>query len=257
MLIPSMSENRPFRYPRRRWIRALMHRLSIYLFDRLADVEVIGEENLPAQGPLLMVGNHFSFIDPVAFVRIAPWPMEFVGGAVTPHAPVWTRLITKLWGYYPLYRGTGSRYAMQAAEAILNQKGILGIFPEAGNWATVLRPARPGTAFLATRTGAPILPVGLSGLNDLFPALKQKKRAKVTFRIGKVFGPFEVEGTGRAIRGPLDEIGHEIMRHVAELLPPEKRGFYSDDPAIREAAKGTEVYPWADKVEGEVVGQVH
>lgn len=234
-----------------------MHKLAIFLFNRLADVEIIGEENLPGQGPLLMVGNHFSFIDPVAFVRVAPWPMEFVGGAVTPHAPTWTKLIPKMWGYYPLYRGTGSRYAMQAAESILNQKGILGIFPEAGNWATVLRPARPGTAFLATRTGAPILPVGLAGLNDLFPALKEKKRAKVTFRIGKTFGPYSVDGTGRAIRGQLDEIGHEIMRHIADLLPPEKRGYYSDDPAIREAAKGTEIYPWADKVEGEVVGQVH
>jgi hypothetical protein len=52
-------------------------------------------------------------------------------------------------------------------------------------------------------------------------------------------------------------IGHEIMRHIAELLPPEKRGHYSDDPAIREAAKGTEVYPWAHAVEGEYQGEIH
>jgi len=49
--------------------------------------------------------------------------------------------------------------------------------------------------------------------------------------------------------------GHEIMRHIAELIPPEKRGHYSDNPVIREAAKGTEIYPWANKVEGEVVGE--
>jgi hypothetical protein len=55
----------------------------------------------------------------------------------------------------------------------------------------------------------------------------------------------------------LDEIGHEIMRHIAEMLPPEKRGHYSNDPVIRAAAKGTEIYPWADKIEGEVIGQVH
>ena len=46
------------------------------------------------------------------------------------------------------------------------------------------------------------------------------------------------------------------MRHVAELLPPAMRGYYSDDPAIREAARGTEVYPWEDKVEGQVKGVV-
>lgn len=53
----------------------------------------------------------------------------------------------------------------------------------------------------------------------------------------------------------MDEIGHEIMRRIAELIPPEQRGHYSDDPAIREAAWGTEIYPWAKKVEGQVVGE--
>lgn len=47
------------------------------------------------------------------------------------------------------------------------------------------------------------------------------------------------------------------MRRIAELIPPEKGGHYSDDPAIREAAKGTEICPWADKMEGEVKGTVH
>jgi len=40
------------------------------------------------------------------------------------------------------------------------------------------------------------------------------------------------------------------MRRIAELIPPERRGHYSDDPAIREAAQGTEVFPWADAPEG-------
>jgi len=60
---------------------------------------------------------------------------------------------------------------------------------------------------------------------------------------------------GRAHRTQLDEIGHEIMRHIAELIPPEMRGYYSDDPAIWEAARGAELYPWAYKVEGQVVGK--
>jgi hypothetical protein len=47
------------------------------------------------------------------------------------------------------------------------------------------------------------------------------------------------------------------MRSIASLIPPELRGYYSTDPAIRAAAKGTEQYPWADKVEGEVVGEIH
>jgi 1-acyl-sn-glycerol-3-phosphate acyltransferase len=216
----------------------------------------MGQENLPEKGPFLMVGNHFSFIDPVAFVRIAKWPLEFLGGAEFPHAPTIVKFIPKMWGYYPLFRGTGSRYALRAAECILNQGGILGIFPEAGNWAEVLRPARPGTAFLAARTGVPVLPVGLFGFNDVFP-IRLGQRAEATINIGRLIGPFNVEGSGRKRRESLDEIGHVIMRHISALLPADKRGYYSDNPKIREAAKGTELYPWKDKVEGEVEGRVH
>jgi hypothetical protein len=97
----------------------------------------------------------------------------------------------------------------------------------------------------------------LSGLNDLFPMLGKGKRARAIFRVGKPFGPFKVTGSGRQRRAQLDEIGHEIMPHIAELLPPKQRGHYSDDPAIRQAARGAEVYPWADKVEGEVEGETH
>jgi 1-acyl-sn-glycerol-3-phosphate acyltransferase len=242
---------------RRRPVRFILKLLSYPAFGLLTRLEINGAENIPAKGPLLLVGNHFSFIDPVVCVRFAPWPIEFVGGATNPHAPLWTKIIPFLWGYHKLYRGTGSRDALRAAEDILKKDGILTIFPEGGNWATVLRPARPGAAFLAARTGALLLPVGLDGFTEVFPSLFRGKRAKVTVNIGKSFGPFQATGSGRERREQLDEIGHEIMRHIAPLLPPEKRGHYSEDPTIREAAKGTEIYPWADKVEGQVVGEIH
>lgn len=227
----------------------MLHQMSRLAFWALTDLEIHGRENLPRRGPFIVVFNHFSYIDPVAIVRIAPWPVEFLGGFVNPGAPLWTKAIPWAWGYYPVFRGTGSRYGLQAAETVLKQNGVLAIAPEAGNWATVLRPARPGTAHLAARTGAPLLPVGIDGLTDVFPALAQRRRARVTLRIGRPFGPFSTAGRGRDRREQLDEIGHEIMRHIAGLIPPELRGHYSDDPAIREAARGTEVYPWADAVE--------
>jgi 1-acyl-sn-glycerol-3-phosphate acyltransferase len=227
-------------------LRSLLHRVAGVAFASIADLEIIGQENFPEGGPLLVVANHFSFIDPAAMVRVVPYPIEFVGGFQMPNAPTWVRMIPKLWGYYPVYRGTSSRDALRAAETVLAQDGVLGIFPEAGNWATVLRPARPGAAFLAVRTGAPILPMGFSGLLDVFPRLRKRRRARVTLRIGKPFGPFRAEGRGRARRQRLEEIGHEIMRRIAELIPPERRGHYSDDPAIRAAAQGTEIYPWDD-----------
>lgn len=242
--------NPEFHYPRRRLVRGVLRRLASAAFSVLTDWQVLGQENLPEGGPLLVVGNHFSFIDPVAMIHATPWPLEFVGGFEMPNAPPVVRWIPKVWGRYPVFRGTGSRYALRGAQAVINQGGVLGIFPEAGNWAAVLRPPRPGAAFLATQTGARLLPIGFDGLTSVFPHLRRGRRARITMRIGRPFGPFGATGRGRQRRRQLEEIGHHIMRRIAELIPPERRGHYSDDPAIREAAKGTEIYPWADTGEG-------
>jgi len=113
------SANPEFQYPRRRLVRAIVRRMTQAAFAVLCDLEIIGQENLPKQGPLLVVGNHFSFIDPVAMIRATPWPLEFVGGADNPSAPPIVRWIPKIWGRYNLVRGTGSRYALRGAEAVM------------------------------------------------------------------------------------------------------------------------------------------
>jgi hypothetical protein len=91
--------------------------------------------------------------------------------------------------------------------------------------------------------------MGFDGLTEVFPALRQGRRAQVTLRIGEPFGPFHAEGRGRERRPKLKAIGHEIMEHIADLIPQERRGHYADDPSIRAAAQGTEVYPWDENPE--------
>jgi len=87
---------------------------------------------------------------------------------------------------------------------------VLSIFPEAGSWAKVLRPARPGAALLASRTQALILPVGLTGLTNLFPSIRKGKRATVTIKVGKPFGPLFVSERGESDRKKLDEWGMKL-----------------------------------------------
>lgn len=236
--------NQDTTYKPNRRLRNVMQWLARRLFHILSHFEVEGEENFPESGPLIMVGNHFSFLDPPAFISVAPWPMEFIGGAFTPHAPKIVRFIPKLWGYLPVYRGTGSTFALKEAQRILNNGGVIGVFPEGGAWAQVLRPARPGAALLTATARAKILPVGLEGFPNLFPSLRKFKRATVKVRIGKPFGPFSMSGSRYNRRKQLDEIGHEIMKHIAELIPTEKGGLYSSDAKVRKASKGTEYYPW-------------
>ena len=237
------------KYPRRRVIRTLLRRIVDVAFWVLTEFHVVGQENFPADEPLLVVANHFSFIDPVAMIRVTPRPIEFVGGFRLPNAPPIVTWLPKLWGYYPVYRGTGSRYALRAAEATLAQGGVVGIFPEGGSWAQVLRPARPGAAFIATRSGARLLPIGFHGLPQVFPKVRKGRRARVTVCIGEPFGPFETHGRGRARRRQLNEIGEQIMQHIAKLIPAEQRGVYAEDPALREAAQAVAEYPWADVTE--------
>lgn len=242
--------NSGIKYPRRRFIRGLLRTSGYVALDLLTDLHVFGQENLPEKGPLLVVVNHFSYIDPAVVICITPWPIEVLGGFQTPSAPFWGKWLLRLWGYFPVFRGTGSRVALQSAESALAQGGVVGIAPEGGAWSDVLRPPRPGAAYLSVRTGSHILPIGIDGAKDVFPKLRKGQRAQVTARIGKPFGPFIAKGIGRERRKQLDAIGDEIMQHIAPLIPPDRRGHYSKDPTIRAAARGSEIYPWADTQEG-------
>ncbi|KAA3646470.1 MAG: 1-acyl-sn-glycerol-3-phosphate acyltransferase [Chloroflexi bacterium] len=241
---------------RRSPIRSFMQWSAKAGFALLSRLKISGQENFPDTGPLIIVSNHFSFVDPAAIARVTPWPVEFIGGANFPHAPAILHFLPKLWGYYPVHRGTGSKEALLLASDLLKGGGVLGIAPEGGNWANVLRPPRPGAAFLASETGAKLLPIGLENMERIFPSLRKGVRARVHINVGKPFGPFKATGKGRERRKQLDEIGHEIMRNIAPLIPAAQRGHYSDDPTIRAAAKGTEVWPWDVAKEGEVKGKI-
>lgn len=246
----SLALHQRYPYPRRRVVRTMLRYAARAAFLALTDLEVIGSENFPRTGPLLVVANHFNFADPAAIVRIAPWPIEFLGGFNFVDGPAISHLLPHLWGYYAVKRGAVSRSAIRAADAVLGQNGVLGIFPEGGSWAQVLRPARPGTAYLAARTGARILPIGIDGMPHIFPSLRQnRQRATVTIRIGEPFGPFTSTGRGQTGRADLDAIGDEIMHRIADLLPEERRGVYASDPALRAAAAQAAIYPYENLYE--------
>jgi len=152
------------KYPRRILIRSFLKGLISAALHTFSDFEVIGAENIPAKGPLILTANHFSFSDSIAMLHIAPPSIEMFSGANPAFTPWWGKLLPRLWGVLYVYRGTGSRQAIRDAESILKQEGFFGIFPEGGAWAEMIRPARPGAAYLAARSGAPFLPIGFAGL---------------------------------------------------------------------------------------------
>lgn len=233
--------------PRRPGMRRVLAGLIRLLFALLTRFRVEGRENVPLEGPLLVVANHFHFADPLAVIHAMRRPLDFIGGLRMPFAPAAVRWIPRLWGLHRVPRGEEgfARAALRGAEATLQAGGIVGLFPEGGSWANVLRPPRPGAAFLAARTGVRVLPIGIDGVDGILPSLRRFRRQRVTVRIGPVLGPFPSEGTGHPRRARLDEIGNVLMGAVAELVPDDRKGAYSPDPELRREAQSMAAYPWA------------
>ena len=229
-------------YPRYTARRTVLRALVKAALFTLTDLRIEGRENIPATGPLIIIANHFHFADPVLLAHIFPKHTEFLAGTQMPNAPTIVKGLPNLYGVIHVERGTASRAALRESEQVLHQNGFVGVFPEGGSWAEVLRPARPGAAMIATLNDAPVLPVGIDGMTGLF----KQRRPTVTVRIGKPIGPFKAEGRGRQRRRQLEEIGESMMRAIADLLPPEQHGVFSADARLREEAQAVADFPYHD-----------
>jgi 1-acyl-sn-glycerol-3-phosphate acyltransferase len=173
------------------------------------------------------VGNHFHFLDTVAPMYSTHLPLEFIGDFEMPNAPPIMRMFPSAWQTLKIKQGTPNFEALQASEAILAQDGVLVIYPEGHVNGGPLRPALPGAAYMALRTGVPILPMGTISDNDwkLFKTISEKKRRLgILTKIGEVFGPFRTDNPNRPSREEIKSAGRTIMEKIAALLPKEYRG---------------------------------
>lgn len=224
---------RKYPWPRRRLIRGVFSAGIDMVANILTRWEVSGKENIPTKGPLLIVGNHFNFLDTVAPIYSTRWPLEFIGDFVMPNAPPIMRVFPNGWQTLRILQGTPNYEALQASEAVLAQDGVLVIYPEGHVHSGPLHHALPGAAYMALRTGVPILPMGTISDNDwkLFKTITEKKRRLGIFtKIGEVFGPLKSSNPNRPSRDEIREAGNLIMTRIAALLPKEYRGDF--DPEI-------------------------
>ena len=200
--------------------------------------EVVGKENMPLEGPLILVSNHLNNADPpmVALAIRPRYPMymakrEMISWPILGPA-------FKYFGAFPVRRGEADRSALRAASEVVKSGALLVMFPEGTRSRTGgLTKGHAGTALIALRTGAPILPIAITGTEGIgWPWLFLKPRSirHVKVVIGKPFHLPPVERINNESTAQATEL---IMRRIAALLPPEYRGVYAEDvPAASEPA---------------------
>lgn len=235
-----MERGYRIRYPRRRAVRAVLRFTTGRLIHLLGDLEVRGLENIPKTGPVILAANHFNFVDPPMLLCTSPRMVEFIGGAERPNSPLWSRLIPKMWGFIRAYRGAFSGSTFRESLSVLEQGGVLGIFPEGGSWAALLRPARPGLAYLSEKSRAPVVPISITGAENLLGGGK----APVIVAFHAPLPPPAAPKAGRARRLALDEFGEKVMEAIANGLPDAQRGKFSTDPEARAAALAVSDFPF-------------
>jgi 1-acyl-sn-glycerol-3-phosphate acyltransferase len=132
-------------------------------------------------------------------------------------------------GITPVKAGGSDIEAYRTASAVLDSGNVLTIFPEGTRSRTgQLGDPKPGVAMLAARTGAAILPVGISGTDRFLGRGSRLPRlgSRIVIRVGKPFTP-ELDRS-RSRRAAMEDLTDEIMRSLAELIEPRHRGKYGE-----------------------------
>ncbi|MGB9802573.1 lysophospholipid acyltransferase family protein [Desulfofundulus sp.] len=169
--------------------------------------EVVGADNLPRSGGVLVVSNHVSYWDPVVVGCALTRQVHFIAKAELFRIPLLGTVITAL-GAFPVRRGGGDRQAIRRALELLKQGRVVGIFPEGtrSKSGELLEP-HLGAAMLALRAKVPVLPVAVINTRGVF--------GKVRVYIGKPLAFSREEQSGRP---DYQALSREIMREIARLM---------------------------------------
>lgn len=198
--------------------------LSRIFIPTFGSIEVVGREHIPRDGPIIIAANHQSNADPPVLVYAITRPIFFMAkrglfaGAIASY-------LLRVLHVYPVDRDGADVDALRWAQDTLRHRRALLIFPEGTRNPHALGRGTEGLAYIALKSGVPILPVGIIGTEQVPGMLRiafHFKRLKVA--IGEPFMLPPVEG--RLDRSSLRAMTDQVMWRIADLLPPEYRGAY-------------------------------
>jgi 1-acyl-sn-glycerol-3-phosphate acyltransferase len=206
--------------------RKLLNGLLRLLYGLLFRLEIHGIGNVPPSGPLILMINHIDAMDPFLVVGVFPRPVTPMAKIEVFDVPLIGSL-ARTYGAFPIRRGQMDKRAIEQSFQVLEKGDVLLIAPEGTRSPTYsLQIGKEGMAFIAARTGAPIIPVAITGSHETARYWRRLRRVPVRIVIGT---PFRLDPGDQVVRRPLlRAMTDEAMYRLAAILPPAYRGVYSD-----------------------------
>lgn len=197
-------------------------RIGVGLMYGLWKPRVLGAWKVPATGPAILAINHSHMIDGPMVMGVAPRPTHFLIKKEAFVGPLDPFLLAI--GQVKVDRSVADRTAITRALGILDDGGVLGIFPEGTRGEGDFASLRGGLTYFAVRSGAPIVPVAVLGSTERRGRLI-KELPPLRSRVDVVFGdPFEAgDGSGRRTRKALDEATVRIQKQLSAHLGNARR----------------------------------
>ena len=171
-------------------------------------VKVIGKENIPMEGPVIYAGNHRNYLDPQLIVVTAKRHIRFMAKEELAQNPFFA-ILGNVFDVIKVKRDSKDITALKEALKTLKQGQAIALFPEGTrNGLEKGEKVKEGVAFFALRTGAKVIPVGISGGEKVF------KKAIVKY--GKPLDYSEYKGKAQD-KEILEKVTTEIMDNIIEL----------------------------------------
>lgn len=229
----------------------ILRGLTRLLLFIVGSARFFGQENIPAQGPYIVVTNHMSKADAPLLLLALPLPplrIRFFAGEKWARNFLYGPLM-KAGGAIYINRGEVDRKALKEAIEAIEGGDLFGLAPE-GTRSRVgaLIHAKDGAAYLASRTNVPVLPAAVVNTDVVGENFTHLRRTEMECHIGK---PFMLPDLGRRARtSDLAAYTHYIMVHIAIMLPQKYHGYYKDSPALAALLREEDPWPYCLEAEG-------